>query len=337
MMLVRGLTDPSDAGRVAERLRASLTKPFRIAGQPMKVTASVGVATLDGQSVDDLLTRADQAMYKAKRLGRNRVASYTDDLGAQEDHQSSLAHELPFALQRGQLGLVFQPICSMDGAIVEAEALLRWNHPVFGGVSPAEFIPLAEEAGLIETIGAWVLQKATRQCARWRIAGTADAAVSVNVSAFQLTSGFPAVVRDALESCDLPPDAVKLEITESSLIGDAEAAGVLEELGRMGIGLEIDDFGSGYSSLAYLRRFPVQTLKIDRSFVSGLGRSGSDESIVRAMIDLAHTIGLTVVAEGVEECNELEALRAMGCDRVQGYLLGRPAPGKTLDWSIPLG
>ena len=334
VILARDLHCPDDDGvRLAERVRSALMQPFRVAGRLVKITASVGVTPVDGQPPEDLLTRADQAMYEAKRLGRNRVSTYTPDLGAEVDHHSRLAHELNFALQRGQFHVVFQPICSIEGEIQEAEALLRWNHPELGAVSPAEFIPIAEKSGLIRAIGAWVLERATEQCASWRADGVPDAVVSVNVSTCQLEAGFPTTVRAALQASRLPADALRLEITESALLGDAsESADVLNALGAMGVGLEIDDFGTGYSSLAYLRKLPVQTLKIDRSFVSGLGQAGGDAPIVRAMIELAHNLGLIVVAEGVEETTELEALREMGCDRVQGYLLGRPSPADTVGW-----
>jgi diguanylate cyclase (GGDEF)-like protein len=335
VVLARGLCEvETEALAVAERIRSVLERPFRLAGRLVMVSASIGITPAGTQSPDEIVMRADQAMYEAKREGRNRVAVYSPELGQVIDYRSRLAHDLHFATQHEQLSLVFQPIFSADGRVSGAEALLRWSHPNLGPVPPSEFIPVAEETGLIDTIGTWVLRRAVEQCRTWRDDGAAEASISVNVSAHQLSPSYVDLVREVLEEAGLPPEALKLELTESALLPDAPgSAEALDGLGELGVGLQIDDFGTGYSSLAYLRRLPVQALKIDRSFVSGLGDDGADRPIVRAMIELAHQLGLGVIAEGVETESELETLRQMGCDRFQGFLLGRPAPASELAWS----
>ncbi|MHB1446192.1 MAG: putative bifunctional diguanylate cyclase/phosphodiesterase [Acidimicrobiales bacterium] len=323
-----------EADRLAERILEALSQPFVFADQTILVTASVGVSMLTGENAESLVVRADHAMYHAKREGRDRFAHYSDEASRQINRSSDLRQQLRRAIEAEELHLVYQPIYDLAGRVRSAEALLRWNHPRLGSVSPSEFIPLAEDAGLIVPIGGWVLHQALHQCRLWRDQGNLSAQVSVNVSARQLISGLAQEVEGALDQEGLSPDALVVEITESSLLADHEAVTrPLEALSALGVGMAIDDFGAGYASLAYLRRLPIDRIKIDRSFVSGIDRPEADRLIVRAMIDLSHARDLGVVAEGVETAAELETLRTMGCDEVQGFLLARPGPPENLRWT----
>jgi EAL domain-containing protein (putative c-di-GMP-specific phosphodiesterase class I) len=324
-----------DARRLAERIRACLAEPFTVGGHELSVTASIGIAIRRvGEAPEALIDRADRAMYHAKSQGRNRSESYTEEIGAVVKRRSDLRHELGMALQRDQFTLEYQRITGPGGDCVAAEALLRWSHPVFGQIAPAEFVPLAEQTGLIVDIGTWVLRTALRQCRAWRQAGWIEAEVTVNLSTVELRSGIVDRVRSALADAQLPPDALILEITETALIEDGpEAMGSLDALRAMGVNLAIDDFGTGYASLAYLRTLPVSYLKIDRSFTRGIHAPAADRVIVQATIDLGHALGLTIIAEGVETSAELAVLRNMGCDQVQGYLLGRPVTPDKFSWA----
>jgi EAL domain-containing protein (putative c-di-GMP-specific phosphodiesterase class I) len=266
-------------------------------------------------------------MYTAKRAGRNRVSVVEVDDGI-GPVQFAVASELHRALKNGELQLAYQPVCSVeDSMVVGFEALLRWEHPERGTIPPLEFIPVAEESGLMVPIGAWVLQEACRQAVRWSRSLGAELRMAVNVSGCQLADGdFPSFVREVLSTSGMRPDHLVLEITESILLGeDTDYQSVLGELREIGVRLSIDDFGTGYSSLAYLGRFPFDQLKVDRSFVQDLAERG-DSRIMEAVVRLAHELGLEVVAEGVETESELLAVQALGCEVVQGFLLGRPVP-----------
>jgi diguanylate cyclase (GGDEF)-like protein/PAS domain S-box-containing protein len=316
----------------AERLRAALWKPMAIGGRSLVVNASAGVTVVTAPctaSADDVLRDADIAMYRAKSHGRGRHEVFDLELRTQALRRMQLEEDLRHAITNDELSVAFQlTVAILPGGTNGVEALARWDHPTLGPISPAEFIPVAEESGLIVPLGLRVLEVACMQMARWRAEQPelADLEIGVNLSARQL--GDPNLLTSVLAVLDrtgLPASALWLEITESMLMTDPEsAARVLHTLHDAGIRLAIDDFGTGYSSLAYLRRFPVQVLKIDRSFVTAMNDNADDAAIVTSVITLAHTLDLRVVAEGVEEPRQLEALRALGCDFVQGYLLCRP-------------
>ena len=323
------LTDPELEGvAVAERIASRLAEPFNLAGNEIYVAASVGVApSAQGDNAEELIERADQAMYRAKQLGRGRIEVYHPDLNKETSRQAEVSHALHQALPGKQLHVAYQPVLDLSAQrIVVREALLRWEHPQLGKVSPVEFIPLAEQTGLITGIGRWVLGQACRDCAAWQHAGSPEVGVAVNVSGRQLeTSQFEEDVAEALEVSGLAPSSLTLEITETLLMaGRAEARAMLERLRGLGVRIAIDDFGTGYSSLSWLARLPLDILKVDRSFIASLGLIERESAIVRAMIHLAHTLGLSVVAEGVETDFQLEELTSLGCDEAQGFLLGQP-------------
>jgi diguanylate cyclase (GGDEF)-like protein/PAS domain S-box-containing protein len=319
--------------RLAARLRAAVAEPIQLGDRRVVVHVSAGIVMVSGAAVpgaEEVLRDADVAMYQAKSHGRDRHEVFDADLRRRAVRRLELEEQLRGALHSDQIWLAFQPVISMHtDRVVATEALLRWTSPVFGTVTPGEFVPIAEESGLIVALGTRVLELACKQTADWRAAHSelADLHVSVNLSARQLAD--PALVHTVattLAAAGLPASALRLEITESMLMVDAEAAAhTLARLGELGVRLSIDDFGTGYSSLAYLTRFQVHELKIDRSFVDGMGRDKSDAIIVASVVALAHTLGLDVVAEGVETAEQLDVLRSLSCDAAQGYHLGRPA------------
>ena len=330
VVVCEDLSDPVQEGTaVAKRIAAALEQPFRVSGREVFVAASIGVAPAQtGDSADALLARADQTMYRAKQLGRRRVELYDPAIDRQATRHATLSDALRRALGEGELAVAYQPIIELSGGtIADREALLRWNHPTLGAVSPAEFVPLAEHTGLIGEIGSWVLRRACEDCARWRAGEAPEVGVAVNVSGIQLESTtFADEVEEVLEASGLPPAALTLEVTESLLMADGIAARTgLEHLRLLGVRVAIDDFGTGYSSLSWLAHLPLDVLKIDRSFVAALGVAEREAVIVEAMVRLGHTLGLSVVAEGVETDVQLARLSALGCDFAQGFLLGRPA------------
>ena len=322
--------DPVDLLHVAGRVAAAIEAPLPLYGRETVITASIGIASVaSGGRAEDVLRDADVAMYRAKERGRARIEVFDEAVRARILERMETEHMLRRALDRDELRVHYQPIFRVgSGALVSFEALVRWNHPERGQVTPDEFIPLAEDSGLIIPIGRWVLREACTQLSRWRAASPSMSAaqVSVNLSAKQFNNpDIVATVDEALAQACLPADALTLEITESVLMEEVEAtAQTLRALKKLGVGLSIDDFGTGYSSLSYLKRFPVDVLKIDRSFVDGLGTDTDDHAIVSAVVSLAHALGLSVVAEGVETARQLHELRRLGCDSAQGYLLGRP-------------
>jgi diguanylate cyclase (GGDEF)-like protein/PAS domain S-box-containing protein len=340
VVLFDGLTDPAALSKVAARLLTSLAEPLELAGRTMQVSASVGISLYpaDGGDADTLLKNADAAMYLAKARGKNNFQFFTPELAQRAAQHFALENDLRRAVDAGQLVLHYQPVFrTADGRLCAMEALLRWQHPQQGLVSPAEFIPLAEESGLIVPIGRWVMQQACRQLQAWRQAGLAPPCCAINLSARQFASArLVDDLREALAVQGLEAGALSVEITEGQLMADPAAAEqTLRRLQALGVRVAIDDFGTGYSSLAYLKRFAADTLKLDRGFVHGLPQGGDDLAITEAVLALAQRLRMTVVAEGVETAAQLAVLRGLGCDMVQGYHLGRPVPADQLAALLP--
>jgi diguanylate cyclase (GGDEF)-like protein/PAS domain S-box-containing protein len=333
VVMSRSMNTVAEAEALAERLRAAIASPMSIGGRKLTVNASAGIVAVSApvsRDADDMLRDADVAMYQAKNSGRGRHELFDHTLRAQALRRLQIEADLRLAIAGDELWVAYQPIVATDTLMISGtEALVRWDHPTLGVIPPDEFIPVAEESDLILALGARVLEIACEQTATWRASNPtlAHLGVSVNVSARQLADpDLLATVLAVLDRTGLPASALWLEITESMLMTDPEGASrVLHALHALGVRLAIDDFGTGYSSLAYLRRFPVETLKIDRSFTMAMNESADDEAIVASVTALAHTLGMRVVAEGVEESHQLDKLRELGCDYVQGYLIGRPA------------
>jgi diguanylate cyclase len=325
LLLLADARERADVANVATKAAASLSGAFRIDAGDVHTSASIGISVYpaDGTNVDALVAHADEAMYFAKQRGRNAFQFFNAGLSAFSQKRMDLENDLRRALALHQLEVHYQP--KMDvvtGRINSVEALLRWRHPTRGMVSPGEFIPLAEESGLILSIGEWVFREACHQARNWQKAGLPPIRIAVNVSPVQFRqSTFLQTVKTALLDCDLEPQFLEIELTETTVMDDAaESVEILEQLSRMGVVVSIDDFGTGYSSMSYLRRFPIDKLKIDRSFINELTSNSADASIVRAIISLAHSLKLKVVAEGVETAEQLECLRELGCDQYQGFL-----------------
>jgi EAL domain-containing protein (putative c-di-GMP-specific phosphodiesterase class I) len=297
----------------------------------LTITASIGIALSpeDGSDFDDLVKRADGAMYRAKQGGRNSFCFHTQEIQETSERILLLENGLRHALDRSQMQLHYQPQVSLrDGSLIGAEALLRWHHPELGWISPAEFIPIAERSGQIGAIGEWVIRTAVRQMRTWLDEGMDPIVVAVNVSAVQFRHrDLPDLVSRILEESDIEPQWLELELTESVASEDpVGASAITKELRARGVRISIDDFGTGYSSLAYLKRFKVYKLKIDQSFVSNVTSDTDDQAIVKAIIHLATSLGMSTIAEGVETPAQMEYLRAEGCDEMQGYFFSRPLP-----------
>lgn len=323
------------AERIGEKLLDVLTTPITIAGQDVIIGASIGISLFpqDGHCKEQLFQAADTAMYRAKAAGRNRYRFFEPEMAVATRERMALETSLRPALARGEFELHYQPRIDLRSmAMVGMEALIRWNHPERGLVSPAQFIPIAEETGLIAPIGRWVLREACMQTRRLMAEFEREICVSVNVSARQLAHAtFVGEVRQALQESGIPPHCLELELTESALIADIErTALMLRELHELGVKLAVDDFGTGYSGLAYLRKFPIDVLKLDRSFVLQDDERISAFDFVKAFVDMAHALKLAVVAEGVETPDVVEFLRAADCDEAQGYHFARPLPLATL-------
>lgn len=323
----------ASAMRVARQMLEAMRTPFLIGNRELFVTLSLGISVYpdDGADAGTLMVNADVAMYRAKELGRDNFQWFDAEFNEAAREKLELEGDLRHALEQGELRLEYQPQCDHTGKVVAFEALMRWKHPRLGEVSPGRFIPLAEESGLIVPIGEWALRTACHQAAAWRTAGH-DVRVSVNVSAMQFRRGdWVDTVRHALRDAGLPPQALELEITESLLLQSAkESSANLFELRALDVGVAIDDFGTGYSSLSYLHKLPITTLKIDQSFVREIGLapiSGQEDApIIRTIIALAHNLGMSVVAEGVETQQQQRVLVELGCEYLQGYFLHRPLP-----------
>jgi diguanylate cyclase (GGDEF)-like protein len=327
VLLPDAATDES-VTQVAERVLQSLDRPFAVDGRELSVTPSIGIAVFprDGEDMDGLVKSADAAMYAAKEAGRNCHRFFSRDMQARAMERLALEASLRQALARDEFVLHFQPQVDTDaGRITGAEALVRWAHPDGEVIPPARFIALAEEAGLIVPLGHWVLRAATRAAASWRVAGHETLTVSVNVSAVQLRDpGIVAAVAEALAESGLRPAALELELTESVMAASAEIVERVGALKDLGVRIALDDFGTGYSALAYLKRFPLDTLKIDRAFVRDAHRNRHDAAIAKAILGLGQSMSLDVVAEGVESAEQLEFLRRHGCRVMQGYHFSPP-------------
>jgi len=320
------------AQSLAERIHLAMRAPVPLGERQLFTSVSIGIAPVTPDIDPEIcMAQADTAMYQAKRGGPARFEYFNSVIGEDNQRRSQLASELRSAHDLGQLSIHYQPLFKLGGDVVGMEALLRWRHPELGSVPPVEFIPLLEHSREIVSVGRWVLEEATRQCRTWQDEGRTGLSLSVNVSARQLQDpGFVEDVRGALRRSGLAAESLVLEVTESVLVTDIVRIGaIMQKLRDLGIHMALDDFGTGYSSLLYLKGLPIDRLKVDRSFVSGLGSPDQDPSIIATVIDLAHKLGLRVVAEGVETDDELRAVGAMGCDEAQGFLLGRPAPARS--------
>jgi diguanylate cyclase (GGDEF)-like protein/PAS domain S-box-containing protein len=335
-VLVEGVRDPTTPEAIAKKLLDALARPVEIDDHLIRVTTSIGItiAPLDGESVSDLMRNADLAMYRAKALGRSRYHYFEAHMNETVARHLQLESELRQALERDELYVQFQPITRLDsGRIVALEALARWKHPTRGMVPPSQFIPVAEESGLIVPLGQTLLRHACCSCGELQRRHRRELGVCVNLSPRQLREpGFLDHVRGALAEAQLEPGSLTLEITEGLLMEDSEEMDeILESLRDLGVSLSIDDFGTGYSSLRYLKQLPVDSVKVDRSFVRELPGGAAAAAITAAVIAMAHKLSLVVIAEGVEEQEQLDFLRANDCDQVQGYLLGRPMDIEAID------
>ena len=331
VILLPNLARTEDAVQVASKVLDAFKVQISLEGRDLHLGASMGISVFpqDGDSCELLLQHADVAMYRAKANGRNGFQIYSIEMGAQAQERMELERALRFALDRGELELYYQPQVDREGGrMVGVEALLRWHHPTLGMVSPARFIPVAEETGLIISIGEWVLRTACAQARDWHASGHTGLCVAVNMSAKQFQQqDVPALVRDVLRCTRLPAQCLELELTESVLMHNTDSTiETMRQIKNLGVRLAMDDFGTGYSSLSYLKRFPIDVLKIDQSFTFEVTKDEGAASITRAIIAMARSLNMTTVAEGVETKEQLEFLSALGCDVMQGFHISRPLP-----------
>ena len=322
---------PRDAGRVAEDIVRTLSEAFVVDGQTSFLSASVGIAVYpqDGNSAETLIKNADTAMYRAKSGGRGRSVYFKESMNVEAVERVTLDRELRQAIQRGELELHYQPQLDLrSGEIICAEALMRWRHPRLGLVPPGRFIPIAEESGYIEHLGRWLLREACGQVKAWQTDGLRVSRLAVNISAIQFRKpDLVDFIKECTRQAGIAPESLDLEVTESVLMDrGSDVERMLRELAAMGVSISLDDFGTGFSSLAYLKRFPVHKVKIDRGFVEGLGRDSDSEAIVAAIVAMSHALGKEVVAEGAETDEQISVLRKLGCDVVQGYRISKPLP-----------
>jgi diguanylate cyclase (GGDEF)-like protein/PAS domain S-box-containing protein len=331
LLLLNGVKDADGVGVMAQKVLTAFESPFVVKNRELFLSASLGVALYpeDGVDPEVLLANVDTAMYRAKKTGRNNFQFFTAEMQRHAHERALLASGLRRALPRGEFALHYQPIRELaSGRIVGLEALVRWQHPEHGLLPPRHFVALAEDVGLIVPLGAWVLRRACERARAWRGNGRRDLSIAVNLSARQIQSEeFVRQVRQILDETGLPPSALDLEITESTAMQNVEATGhVLGQLAAMGTRISVDDFGMGHSSLNYLKHFPINRLKIDRSFVDGMIRDTRDRAIVTGVMSIAHSLGVRVVAEGVETGEQAALLADLGCDEVQGFYFGVPVP-----------
>jgi diguanylate cyclase (GGDEF)-like protein len=333
------LTDLKSSGQIvaiAERLRAGLRDPFHIRQREIYITVSIGIALFpkDADTTDTVMKHAGAATAYAKEKGRDCYQFFSAEINAVAQQRMNVEHSLRRVLERNELDLYYQPkICAASGEIKGAEALLRWRHPQRGFIPPYEFIPVAEDSGMIIPIGEWVLRRACEQNVQWQQKGLGNLSMSVNVSAQQFRDNrFPAIVQKVLSDTGMNPELLILEITEGVLMGDRDRVGdLLFKIKTIGALLSIDDFGTGYSSLSYLKTFPIDELKIDRSFIVDTPADGDSAAIVRTIVAMARSLDLQVVAEGVEEAAQLHFLRELCCDQIQGYYFAKPLPAQEFE------
>lgn len=333
-VVIPNVEDDEKVTDIAKRILHSLSQPVELQSHNPVVTPSIGIALFpkDGTDPDTLVRNADTAMYAAKSMGRSCYRFYKDDMNSSAVELLKMEEELREALVENQLELHYQPLVnSADGALAGLEALVRWNHPERGMISPGEFIPVAEQTGQIIDLTAWVMKEAIKDCKIWEQAGFADFKISINISALEFNhDDLASHVTDLFDEVDFNKHRVQLELTESAIMTDAQAnIKKLSELCDLGVTLAVDDFGTGYSSLSYLRQFPINVLKIDRSFVMGIGTENGN-AIVDAITSLAKALNLGLVAEGVETKEQMDYLVASGCDTLQGFYLSRPVPAKSI-------
>lgn len=332
--IITSLKKTEDAITIAETFKKLLVEPFRIGDRAIYVTASIGIAHYpkEGLTVEQLLQKADTALYHVKARGKNSFQFYDEEMNRVLYEHTSIAAQLRHAIDRQELSLVYQPKQDAQFRVVGAEALLRWNNAELGAVSPGKFIPVAEETDLIIPIGKWVFTTAARQLCRWKEMGLPDLRVSVNLSARQFNQpNLVEMVRNVLEETGLSPELLELEVTESAMMSNIQKSiQRMHQLKELGIRLSIDDFGTGYASLSYLSQFPLDRIKIDKSFVEKTPQDKQMSAIVRMIVVMAHSLGMTVVAEGVETEEQLRFLRMLGCEELQGFLFSRPLPPDSL-------
>jgi diguanylate cyclase (GGDEF)-like protein len=340
VVILGDLASAQNAAAVAQKVLERVVAPFSLSGREHFVSASIGIAIYpdDGDNADALVSAADAAMYRAKESGRNSYCSFTPGIAEGARARLQLAAELRRALEREEFRLVYQPRVALGSRAVRgAEALLRWEHPERGVISPEEFVPVLEETGLIVAVGDWVLRRVCADIRAWAAAGRQPLPVSVNLSARQFQRrDLDRSIRGAIDQFGIDAGLIELEITESHLMQDPEdAMRALKSLSEAGMRIAIDDFGTGYSSLSYLTRFPVSALKIDRSFVKDIGHDAQDAVIVRTIVEMAHTLGFAVIAEGVETESQLAFLHGLGCEQAQGFLFSRPMGAARLAALLP--
>ncbi len=336
VVILTGIKSAGDAAHVAQKMLESMMEPVPIEGKEIVTSPSIGISVYpeDGRSHTALIKNADAAMYHAKDQGRGNFQFFTENMNTKALEQLSFESDLKMAMKRGEFFLHYQPQVDLSsGKIVGIEALLRWLHPDRGPVPPAVFIPIAEECGAIAAIGEWVIRAACRQNKAWLDAGLSAVPVAVNLSAIQFRQkNIVGTIAGILEETGLPPRLLELEMTEGIIMHDADSTiKTLRAIKDIGLRLSIDDFGTGYSSLSYLKRFPIDKLKIDRSFVGDIAASSDDAAIIRTIITMGHSLRLTVIAEGVETAEQVAFLKQEGCDQIQGYYCGRPVPARELE------
>jgi len=340
--LLSSIEHADDAALSAKKMLAALAAPHQIEGSDLHISVSIGISIYpdDGQDAQTLIKCADTAMYYAKENGRNNFKFFEPDMNTRAVQRQSIESSLRQALDRQEFVLHYQPkIDLQSGTIVGAEALIRWQHPQRGLLSPGEFVPIAEDSGLIRPIGLWVLREACRQAQTWLQAGLPPITVAVNTSALELRADdFLENLRAILEETQIEPRYLELELTESVLMREAKSTGsLLQAIADLGVKLAIDDFGTGYSSLSYLSRFPIDTLKIDQSFVNRMNGNPDDANIVSAVINMGKSLRQRVIAEGVETPEQLACLLTLHCDEGQGYYFSRPVPADALATLLQTG
>ena len=330
-VIVSGITNESHAETVANKILACFKQPFTIGKRELLISSSIGISLYPehGSDSETIVRHADTAMYCAKERGKNCYVFYSPDMGLQYQQRLSIENDLSEVINNNGLEMVYQPqIDLQSGHITVLEALLRWKHPERGEISPTLFLPIAEESGLILKLGAWALRTACSQMAAWRKQHGFDISLAINIFGLQLSSGtFHQQIRETLAETGLPPTALELEITENILMEESrETVNTLDKLNELGIRIVIDDFGTGYSSLNSIRRIDTKKLKIDRSFITNIGTDACDTQMIRTIVNMAHNLSISIAAEGIENNEQLQFLKFLGCDHAQGFLIGKPYP-----------